>query len=185
MFFLGGRTMPNRYAMILLMIPFIALSIPSPATAIHLQDVYNEAGPGEGYDKLVNLDPAEVYTGYMVVAGNISCHLRGNGALILLDTGAQIWAGASTRLDVDGCVITGGSYGLSFDYAASSVVSNCTLVGNEVGLRSWASNVTVTNCIITGNDEYGLACREGSQPTVLYNDVWGNGTLNYAAFCPT
>ena len=137
------------------------LAAAAPSAAMHLQDAYNEAGPGEGYDRLVVLDPAEVYTGYLVVLGNTSCCLRGNGALIVLDEGAQIWAGASTRLDVQGCIITGGSYGISYDYAISSVVSNCTLVGNEVGLRSWISDVTVTNCIITGNDQYGISCREG------------------------
>jgi hypothetical protein len=161
------------------------LAAAAPSAAVHLQDAYNEAGPGEGYDRLVILDPAEVYTGYLVVLGNTSCCLRGNGALIMLDEGAQIWAGASTRLDVEGCIIGGGSYGVSYDYAATSVVSNCTLAGNEVGLRSWISDVTVTNCIITGNEEYGIACREGYEPTVMYNDVWSNGELNYAAFCPT
>jgi len=156
-----------------------------PSAAVHLQDAYNEAGPGEGYDRLVILDPAEIYTGYLVVSGNTSCCLRGNGALIVLDDGAQIWAGANTRLDVEGCIITGGSHGISLDYTVNSRVSNCTLTGNEVGLRSWIADVTITNCIIAGNDEYGIACREGYEPAVLYNNVWGNGSLNYAAFCPT
>jgi parallel beta-helix repeat protein len=167
------------------MVPLIILLAAGTAAAVHLQDAYNEAGPGEGYDRLVELDPAEVYTGYLVVLGNTSCCLRGNGALIVLDEGAQIWAGASTRLDVEGCVITGGSYGISYDYAITSTVSNCTLVGNGVGLRAWIADVTVTNCIIAGNDEYGIACRDGYEPAMLYNDVWGNGVLDYAAFCPT
>lgn len=168
------------------MIPLILLLLMAgPSAGLHLQDAYNEAGPGEGYDRLVVLDPAEVYTGYLVVLGNSSCLLRGNGALIALDQGAQIWAGANTRLDVEGCTITGGSYGISYDYAISSTVSNCTLVGNGVGLRSWIADVTVTNCIIAGNDQYGIACREGYEPTVLYNNVWGNGDIDYAAFCPT
>jgi len=168
------------------MIPLIALLIAAaPSAARHLQDVYDAAGPGDGYDRLMVLDPAEVYTGYLVIQGNTSCCLRGNGALIVLDEGAQVWAGAGSRMDVEGCIITGGSYGISYDYAATSVVSNCTLVGNGVGLRVWIADVTVTNCIISGNDEYGIACREGYEPTVLYNDVWGNGELDYAAFCPT
>jgi len=181
----GEKMRPARKQFFLTIIPLIALLAASPAAAMHLQDAYGEAGPGEGYDKLVILDPGEVYTGYMVVDGNTSCGLRGNGALITLDSGAQIWAGSNSRLDVEGCIITGGSYGLSFDYTLSSQVSNCTLTGNEVGLRTWVADVTVTNCVIVDNDEYGIACREGAEPTVMYNDVWGNGVLNYAAFCPT
>lgn len=177
------KTSPRR--LLPAMVPLIILLAAGAAAAVHLQDAYNEAGPGEGYDRLVELDPAEVYTGYLVVLGNTSCCLRGNGALIVLDEGAQIWAGASTRLDVEGCVITGGSYGISYDYAITSTVSNCTLVGNGVGLRAWIADVTVTNCIIAGNDEYGIACRDGYEPAMLYNDVWGNGVLDYAAFCPT
>ena len=178
------RTSPKRLfpAAVLLI---VLLAAAGSAAAVHLQDAYSDAGPGEGYDKLVVLDPAEVYTGYMVALGNTSNCLRGNGALIVLDSDAQIWAGANTRLDVEGCVITGGSYGISYDYASTSVVSNCTLVGNGVGLRSWIADVTVTNCIIAENDEYGIACRDGYEPTILYNNVWGNGQLNYAAFCPT
>jgi hypothetical protein len=177
--------MPSRRTITLMLIPLTALLLSAPALAMHLQDAYEQAGPGEGYDKLVVLDPGQLYTGYLLVNANSSCGLRGNGALIQLDPGAQIWAGSNSRLDVDGCVITGGTYGLSLDYTVSSRVENCTLVGNGVGIRTWVADVTITNCIIAENAQYGIACREGSEPTILYNDVWGNGELNYAAFCPT
>jgi len=174
-----------RRTFTLILIPLMTLLLTVPVLAMHLQDAYDQAGSGEGYDKLVILDPSQVYTGYMVVTMQASCCLRGNGALIVLDPGAQIWAGSTSKLDVEECVITGGSYGLSYDYTARSVVRNCTIVGNNIGIRTWISEVIISNCIIANNGEYGIACREGSEPTILYNDVWNNGSLNYAAFCPT
>jgi hypothetical protein len=45
--------------------------------------------------------------------------------------------------------------------------------------------VTITNSIIAQNLEHGVECREGYEPVMSYNDVWGNGHMNYAAFCPT
>jgi parallel beta-helix repeat protein len=152
-----------------MLIPMTIMLWAAPALAMHLQDAYDQAGPGEGYDKLVLLNPSEVYTGFMNVAMQTSCRLRGNGALIVLAPGGQIWAGSTSKLDVEGCVITGGACGLSYDYTARSTVQNCT----------------ISNCIVVGNFEYGVACREGSEPTMVYNDVWGNGALDYAAFCPT
>jgi parallel beta-helix repeat protein len=157
----------------------------APAGAMRLQDVFDAAGPGEGYDKLIDLDPGQIYTGYMVVASPTTCLLRGNGALILLDPGGQIWAGAGSKLDVENCVITGGAYGLSYEFCANSTVTNCTIVGNDIGIRNWVCQVTITNSIIAGNYEHGIECREEYEPVMSYNDVWGNGQLNYAAFCPT
>lgn len=174
-----------RRTITFMLIPLTAMLWAAPALAMHLQDAYDQAGPGEGYDKLVILNPSEVYTGYMNVSMQTSCCLRGNGALIVLASGGQIWAGSTSKLDVETCVITGGACGLSYDYTARSTVQNCTIVGNNIGIRTWISEVIISNCIVVDNFEYGIACREGSQPTILYNDVWGNGALDYAAFCPT
>jgi hypothetical protein len=154
-----------------------------PAQAVHLQDVYEQAGPGQGYDKLMVLDPGQVYTGYLIVTDGVRCAIQGNGALIRLDAGATISAYTGVTLDVDGCVITGGEVGLGYADCPASRVTNCTLAGNAMGLALSNSQVTVTNCIITDNDLYGICWMTGPRPTNLYNNVWGNGQLNYATFC--
>jgi hypothetical protein len=177
--------MRPRTRLRLLLIPLVVFLLSVPARAMHLQDAYDQAGPGEGYDKLVILDPNEIYTGYMTVYPQKSCRLQGNGALIVLDATGHILAASQSKLDVEGCIITGGSVGLNYDYSSNSTVANCTLVGNGIGIRTWVSQVTIKNCIVVNNFEYGIACREGLEPTVLYNDVWGNGALNYATFCAT
>jgi len=124
-----------------------------------------------------------VYTGYLIVMDGIRCAIQGNGALIRLDTGATISAYTGVTLDVDGCVITGGEVGLGYADCPASRLTNCTLAGNTMGLALSNSQVTVTNCIITDNEQYGICWMTGPRPANLYNNVWGNGQLNYATFC--
>ena len=170
----------------LLLIPMLVLVLSAPAGAAHLQDIYDQAGPGEGYDKLLVLDPGEIYTGYLLTTPGNSCVIHGNGALISLDPGGYIWAYTDATLDIDGCVIKGGSNALTYEYCAASTVQNCTIVGNSIGIRVWypRGEITIKNCIIVNNSQYGIACVEYYEPTILYNDVWGNSVFNYAAYCP-
>ena len=66
------------------------------AFGVKLQTSYDKAGPGDGYDKLLVLDPNETYTGSCgVLIGKKSC-IRGNGALVDLD-GGNIQAGRKSR----------------------------------------------------------------------------------------
>ncbi len=177
--------MKLRTTLIFLLVPMLGLLLSISAGAVHLQDVYNQAGPGEGYDKLLQLHPDEVYTGFMAVDSQTSCALHGNGALILLDEMGTIAVPNQAALDIDGCVITGGAYGLYYDWSASSTVENCTIVENTTGIRAWGGTIIIKNCIIANNVQHGIACLEGSEPIILYNNVWNNVQLNYAAFCPT
>jgi len=165
------------------LLPVLVFLLALPASAIHLQDVYDQAGPGQGYDKILILDPGQVYTGYLIVTDGIRCGIRGNGALIRLDAGATISAYTGVTLDVDDCVITGGEVGLGFADCPSSRVTNCTLAGNTMGLALSNSVVSITNCIIAGNSQYGICWMTGPRPTQTYNNAWGNGELNYATFC--
>jgi len=166
-----------------LILPVLILLLASPALAVHLQDVYAQAGPGQGYDKLLVLDPGQVYTGYLIIMDGIRCGIRGNGALIRLDPGATISAYTGVTLDVDGCVITGGEVALGYADCPASQVTNCTLAGNTIGLALANSLVTVANCIIADNQQYGVCWMTGPRPTQWYNNAWGNGELNYATFC--
>ena len=167
----------------LIILPVLIVALTFPAEAVHLQEVYDQAGPGQGYDKLLVLDPSQVYTGYLIIMDGIRCGIQGNGALIRLDAGATISAYTGVTLDMDGCVITGGEVGLGFADCPASRVTNCTLTGNTMGLALANSIVSITNCIITGNSQYGVCWMTGPRPTQTYNNAWGNGELNYAAFC--
>ena len=175
--------------LICLLAPLALIAIASAAGAVHLQDVYVQAGPGEGYDKLLVLDPAEIYTGYMIVDIGTSCAIHGNGALIALDPTESIQVGQSipsqTRLDIDGCVITGGAYGIKYEWASQSTVRNCTITGNAVGIRMWGTDGTIENCIIAGNHQYGIACRSGMNPSIMYNCMWGNPGGDCMEYCFT
>lgn len=176
--------MPERMKLSLFLIPFVGALISSPVLAIHLQDVYDDAGPGERYDKLLILDPGEIYTGYLGVTPNTSCAIHGNGALILLDPWGSISASGQAKLDIDGCVISGGTTGINYEKGSNSRVENCTIVNNTMGIQCSETNVTISNCIITNNSRFGIAHRGGPEPTILYNNVWNNTSLNYATFCP-
>jgi len=161
----------------------LGLAIASTAGAGDLQSLYDAAGPGEGYDKLIVLDPSEVYTGYMIVQDAIKCALHGNGALIELDSFGALMTFYNSTLDIDGCVITGGTEGLYYAYCGASTVRNCTIIGNGTGVRCVVAPVTIENCIIANNTERGISCFEGYYPTILYNNVWDNGQGNYMYLC--
>jgi parallel beta-helix repeat protein len=161
----------------------LGLAVISSAGAEDLQSIYDAAGPGEGYDKLIILDPGEVYTGYMIVQDGVRCAVHGNGALIELDAFGALMVFYNSTLDIDGCVITGGTEGIYFAYCNASTVRNCTIIGNETGVRCEVAPVTIENCIIANNTERGISCFEGHYPTIQYNDVWGNGQGNYMYLC--
>ncbi|KPJ53452.1 hypothetical protein AMJ39_04745 [candidate division TA06 bacterium DG_24] len=155
------------------------------ATAYLLQSVYDSAGPGEGYDKLVILDPAQFYSGSLIVEPGTSCVLHGSGAIISLGTADSILAsGPSTLLDMDHCVVIGGTYGVHYgDQAQGSVVHN-TFFGNKVGIAIWdGTAVTAKNNIIADAAEYGIAKVSEVTPYIAYNDVWSYGMWPYAELC--
>jgi parallel beta-helix repeat protein len=173
-----------RTKLILSIIALTGMLFYTSASAMDLQEAYNQAVSGEGYDKLLVLDPAEIYTGYLVVDPGLSCAIHGNGALIVLNTNASIWCGSQSKLDIDGCVIRGGAYGINYEYASNSRVENCTFVDNTVGIRCWGMTAVIKNCVVADNSQFGIACLEGLEPVILFNNVWNSGQLDYAAYCP-
>jgi len=94
----------------------------STAPATTLRGAFDAAGPGEGYDKLVELEPGVVYTGGLLVgplllpetgifAGErgLDVKIRGNGAVLDL-RGSQVCISyCNNRLDIENCVILGGN----------------------------------------------------------------------------
>ena len=76
----------------------------SIASGITLQSVFDDAGPGNGYDKYVILEQDMIYTGEVgVYEGDV--FIEGNGAIVDLNGGLGIWVYAEeeypANLDVE------------------------------------------------------------------------------------
>jgi nitrous oxidase accessory protein NosD len=163
----------------------VVLVTASAPVAESLQAVYDAAGPGEGYDKLLVLDPATLYTGGLSVDRGVRSCVHGNGARIDLQY-KSIWvAGYETGLDIDHCVVTGGYSGLYIAEDADAIVRNNTFVGNGYGVTCWIGSfdTVIENNIMVGNSVYGVYCREYFEPFLQYNTVWGNTQGNYMKNC--
>jgi hypothetical protein len=160
------------------------------AYAIRLQDAYEKAGPGEGYDKLLVLDAKETYVGACgVLIGKKSC-IRGNGALVNLDGGSVQAGGNGTQLVISGCCFVNAGYFGAVNVAdgANALVDGNTICKTNglAGIRVWEySTATIKNNVIWGNATYGIAKHDYTGTlNILYNDVDNNKGGNYMYWCP-
>lgn len=178
-----------RYLVVLLA---LALIVPA-AVAKTLQSAYDEAGPAEGYDKFLVLDPEVTYTGGLgVLQGKKSC-IRGNGALCDLDGGQIFVSQPKTQFDITGCCLIDGG-GLGAVYVADNANANIdgnTICKSGIGIYVWENSAaTVKNNIIFKNNKsggymYGIAKHEYTGTlNILYNDVDSHYGGNYMYFCP-
>lgn len=159
------------------------LIAPAAGASVALQAAYDAAMPGEGYDRLLVLDPGTLYTGGLVVATGENC-IHGRGARIDLGGTGEILVsgGAGTLLDIDHCVITNGMNGLHYDSreepaGLGGTIRNNTFAGNRVAIRAWftdpAKTVIENNIIAFENAAYGVYVRDTYEPVVRWNDAWG------------
>lgn len=173
-----------RYLVVLLAL-VVAIS---SAFAKTLQQAYDEAGTGEGYDKLVILSPNEVYTGRCtVLTGKKSC-IRGNGALCDLQKGTVLATGSGTDLYITGCcLINSNEYSgaIAVYEGANATVDGNTICKSNMGVVVWLnSTAVIKNNIIWGNVQYGVARHENTPTlTISYNDVDNNPGGNYMYLC--
>jgi len=155
-----------------------------------LQQAYDQAGPGEGYDKLLILDPDVTYTGGCgILQGKKSC-IRGNGALIDLQNN-QIYCGQpGTEIAISGCCIVNGpttEAALTIQDGAVGTVDGNTFCKNYIAVKVWMdSRATIKNNIVFTNSSYGIAAHQDSYGllTISYNDVDTNPGGNYMYYCP-
>jgi hypothetical protein len=164
--------------------------LPAALADVSLQEVYDAAGPGQGYDKLLELDPEETYTGNLLICQWNTVCIHGNGALVVTpdpELGIAIrvlWS----QLDIDHAVIVCGYGGIEYGLDAYGVVKNNTIVGaTENGIRTGlvpgGQPMEFTNNIISHN-KYGVYVLEVALPTfVAYNDLWDNRSGHYVKFC--
>jgi hypothetical protein len=111
--------MKNAHLTLLLLLAIGAAAV--PADAATLREMFERAGPRDGYDRWIELETGVVYTGGLLIgpvfypysdvpAGEPGEDVRivGNGAILDLQ-GAQICLSyCNNRLDIDDCVILNG-----------------------------------------------------------------------------
>jgi nitrous oxidase accessory protein NosD len=159
----------------------LALGAGGPAEAVDLFSLYLSAGPGEGYDKLLVLDPSETYTGGIWVENGVRCCVHGNGATITLWLNSMLADGAGSVLDIDHCILIGGDAGVYISNGATGVIRNNTIRGNQNGIRSFQGDpgLLIENNIIVENVHFGIHVTEDYEPMIRYNTVWGHVEGNY------
>lgn len=186
---------PSRTILILAGLGF-ALSFmlaPSAWAYVSLQQVYYNAGPGGGYDKLLELDPQEEYGGDLHISSGVTVCIHGNGAKIIgLSFSAKSIQINGSKLDIDHCILVGrndAEDGIYYDTNSYGRATNNTVTGfKNAGINTYyvqaSSGMVIENNIIT-DCYYGYYGIEDYMPTYFaYNCVWGNRSLNHAYYCP-
>jgi hypothetical protein len=168
--------------LLIFLLLFLSNSIIKAGT---LLEAYQNAPPGMGYDKLIILHPDTVYTGGLNVT-NEKVGIRGNGATIDLAGGNYIYVNGKSTIEIDGCIIVRGSYGLHCDGEVSAYISQCTFYANDIAISfmSTVGSIEVYNTIISNSNQYGFACHEDSYRILHYIDAYSNSLGNYMEFCP-
>ena len=163
-------------------IPLLYLAAVSSAGT--LENAYQNASPGLGYDKLIILNPAEIYTGGLTIIDE-KIGIKGNGSIIDLQ-GDQIQVTGNSVIEVDGCIIINGSYGLNMEGSINALVTHSTFYGNGMGIyyMCTAGLIEVYNTILANNTQYGFGCYEESQRILHFMDVYQNSGGNYMEYCP-
>jgi len=150
-----------------------------------LLEAYQNAQPGMGYDKLIVLHPDSVYTGGLNIVDE-KVGIRGNGAIINLIGGSSIIVTGVSTIEIDGCIIIRGAFGIHCDGNIDAYISQCTFYGNETAISYMATmgSITVFNTVISNSSHYGFACHESSSRLLSYIDTYQNIDGDYMEFCP-
>ncbi|MFZ0389220.1 MAG: right-handed parallel beta-helix repeat-containing protein [Calditrichia bacterium] len=151
--------------------------------AVPLSDVYQAAQPGAGFDRVLQLEAGEVYTGSQVIFGE-KVAIRGNGAIIDLQGGAIIAIG-SGLLDIDGCVLINGSDALSIADNMRTTVSNCVFYGNTNGIQhtSYMAPLKISNSIFMNQQNTAVSVYEENLVHMEYNVAYNNSGGHFLAGC--
>lgn len=168
---------------ILLLVFVIIFLVGLPVFAITLQDAYQNALPGLGYDRLIYLDASLTYTGGLSIVDQ-SVGIKGYGAVIDLQ-GGSIAVSGNSAIDLDACVVINGGNGLLVKDETTAYITQCTFYGNQKGIKfeGTSGSVTVMNTILAFNTEYGFACDEGSFIDLRFLDAYQNAQGNYVKWC--
>ncbi len=166
-------------------IPFFILLLAVSLTfGITLQQAYQQAGPGLGYDRVLFLHPDSTYTGGLTISDE-KVAIKGFGALIDL-AGDTLYVTGNSQIDLDGCVIINGYAGLFIQGLVVSRISQCTFYGHQYGIliKTASTSIQVYNTILANNSKYGFACEKGTERHLEYIDAYQNIQGNYVEWCP-
>jgi len=154
-----------------------------------LQEVFDQAGPYQDYDKYIELDPLVEYEGDLQIFNGLDVYINGNGAVIYGQPSQLAIGVYSSNLDIEYCVIIGGYGGIYIGNLSSGNIINNTITGcGEAGIRTYYidrdKETRIWNNIITDCD-YGIFGVEEELPDyVAYNDIFNIMEMPYAQFCP-
>ena len=155
-----------------------------------LQEAFEAAEPGNGYDKYISLDSDIIYTGGIgVFEGDVM--IAGNGAVIDLEDGTGIWVYGDeyypASLDVEYCTIIYGAYSaVSYGGTSTGSLNNINFVRNDFGVKLYDfTHVEIRNCNFVENTTYGLGIYS-TTPTcdINYCNAWDNGEAAWMENCP-
>ena len=149
-----------------------------------LENAYQNASPGLGYDRLLILNPAEIYTGGLTIIDE-RVGIKGNGSIIDLQ-GSEIHVSGNSVVEIDGCIIINGSFGLNVEGSVNALITHSTFYGNDMGIyyMCTAGIIEVYNTIVANSTQYGFGCHEESQRILHFLDMYQNNGGNYMEFCP-
>lgn len=157
--------------------------LPVLAYGTNLNDVFVNAPAMAGYDRVLVLDPSQVYTGGIVVF-NERVAIWGNGAVIDLQTNAVIAIGTG-ELAIDGCVFVNGGAAVSVADEVRTVISNTVFYGNDMGIQHFSvlAPLIVYNSVFMNNQNYGVFTNEENLTYLEYNVAYNNPGGHYVAGC--
>ena len=157
---------------------------------ITLQEVYENSGPSNGYDKYIILDNQQVYEGGVgIYEGTV--YIDCNGAIIDLDFGNGIWIYSDenifSSLDIKNCsIINGEYYGISYSGNSTGNVLNCNFINNDFSIKFYdTSSVYVTNVNFITSMTYAVGIYSTTpQVNLEYCNFWNNDEGDLMENCP-
>ena len=161
------------------------LLTPWSMQATTLQEAYNSAQPGLGYDKLIELQKDSLYLGGIII-NNEMVGIKGHGAIIDLQ-GTSITVDGNSIIEIDACVIKNGTFGINVQGQVQSLISHCTFYNNQVGINfmSESGSIEIINTILSNNYQYGFASDEYSERTLHFINTYQNPGGDYMEWCAT
>ena len=152
----------------------------SSTYATSLRDMFDAAGPANGYDKYVVLEPGVIYTGEIGVYEG-AVFIKGNGAIVDLQGGVGLWVYADesypASLEIEYLTISNGAYnGLTYNGTSSGNVINCNFINNDFGIQIQDNvSLTIRNSNFINSSSYGIAMRGMTTSfDISYSNFWGN-----------
>ena len=127
--------------------------------------------------------PSSPIVEYCTIQGNTSTVC--NGGIVISNTTTAI---VKNTLIINN---TGPEIGAMHCWAASPTIINCVISGNSGNVYAGGINLgwgggeppsspTIKNTIIEGNTGVGIRSQGGSNPSVIYNDVYNNSGGNFS-----